>query len=276
MVEAPRIRILYENINFTTGSIITNAYGPSYVKHGINLKGYILKKWWYAGKYIYLLLTKKNKHRYVVRTHTMMYGKIIVVDSTVSPTESKISTKLKPFMVFELDNQLLLKWYLTQIKILDPLCSTDLIKTNYAECSSRQNIEHSFEMMRYDISNEKFNRRKLLIHINKNYDLIKNDIMVDFLLNQHFFPGIGNILQQEALYRCRILPTRTVSNINMVNINCLIDNLSNVINLLYQSYINKKTNLSTKPIFQIYHKSYCPLGHKTITKYLGERNRRTT
>lgn len=97
-----------------------------------------------------------------------------------------------------------------------------------------------------------------------------------FLLDQEYFPGIGNILQQEALYRCHLLPERIVNKTNQNDFVCIITSLKYVIDQLYQSYINKSKGLIHEPIFQIYHKSKCPLGHKTITKYIGKRNRRTT
>lgn len=270
MVEAPRIRILYENVRHITNKKIVKAYGSSYKKIGINLEGYFIKKWWYAGKYIYVWLTKPGSNDYVIRTHTMMYGKIIVVNQqTPSP-------KLKPFLVLELDDGTVLQWYLAQIKILDPNCSDDLVKSNYAECSSMESISHSMQMAVYDISNDAFNMDTLVAHIKNNYWKLEDDNMVDFLLNQEFFPGVGNILQQEALYRCRILPTKKVREITFDQIILLVNELSNVIKLLYQSYVNKKENKPHTPIFQIYHKAYCPLEHKTITKYLGKRNRRTT
>ena len=96
------------------------------------------------------------------------------------------------------------------------------------------------------------------------------------LLDQELFPGIGNILQQEALYRCRVLPLSLLRDIKLSTIDCLIDSLKNVIDALYESYLLKKEGLPRGPILQIYHKSKCPLGHKTITKYIGYHNRRTT
>lgn len=266
MVEAPRIRIIYENVRNTKYRTIINASGPTYKKIGIDLIGYKIRKWWYAGKYIYLLLVKNGSPSYVVRTHTMMYGKI-----TINGEQ-----KSNPFLVLELDNGTKLKWYKAQIKILDPNCEIDLIKSNYTTCSSKEGIKDSFRMMKYDISNKSFDMNLLLEHITQNIEKIGNDILVDFLLNQYFFPGVGNILQQEALYECKFLPTKTVKEIGKEGIECLINALKEIINKLYQSYLDKLENKTHKPILKIYHKSLCPLGHKTITKYLGYHNRRTT
>jgi endonuclease VIII len=271
MVEAPRIRILYEQIKFTKGKKIIHASGTSYTKYNIDLTGYLIRKWWYAGKYLYVYLKQKNMKSYVVRTHMMMYGKIIINDNP------QVNPKLTPFMIWILNDHTKLTWYLSQIIVLDPDCDSDIIKSNYAQCySSIQSIKDSIDMMQYDISNASFNKNNMIKRIQNYWTEVENDILTDFLLNQKFFPGVGNILQQEALYRCRILPIKKVSQINIPVIESLIDALKDVINLLYKSYQDKLHNLPHKPILQIYNKKFCPMGHKTITQYIGVRNRKTT
>lgn len=268
MVEAPRIRIIYENIKFTKGKKIKYASGASYRKIGINLENYVIKKWWYAGKYIYTYLVNENSKPYVIRTHTMMYGKIT--------TQPPNNPKLIPFLRLEFEDETILTWYLTQIKILDPNCTTDLLKTNYHSCTSMQAIKESMTMMKYDLSNKAFDQKLFDKHIDIGVKKHANEIIVDFLLDQEYFPGIGNILQQEALYRCKINPLQLVKDLGMKKIDCLVSALKEVIAALYESYINKLVGNPHQPIFQIYHKGFCPLGHKTITKYLGYHNRRTT
>ncbi|AEX61365.1 endonuclease VIII-like protein [Megavirus courdo7] len=269
MVEAPRIRITYEKIKFTKFRTICKISGPSYRKMNVNLVGYMIRKWWYAGKYIYMHLILENYPDYVIRTHMMMYGRILLSHEIVNP-------KLTIFMTIELDDNTILKWFLSQIKLLDPNCHNSITKTNYGECSSSKAIYDSIIMMKYDLSNKSFSEKKFYQHLYQGINKYPNDILTDFLLDQEYFPGIGNILQQEALYRCRLLPERIISKANQNDFTCIITSLKYVIDQLYQSYINKSKGLIHEPIFQIYHKSKCPLGHKTITKYIGKRNRRTT
>ena len=269
MVEAPRIRIIYEIVRFTKGKTIVLAGGPSYLKALVNIIDYMITKWWYAGKYIYVYLTKKDNQPYVVRTHMLMYGKI-----TLNSTLANI--KLKPFLFLELNDSSILRWYLSQIKFLIPGCKIDMIKSNYTICSSKQSILESIIMRKYDISHSAYNQKEHLAHINEGIREKKNDIITDFLLDQKYFPGVGNILQQEALYKCNLLPTTKIYNIEKKTILCLVQQLKNTANLLYESYQDKSHDLPHKSIFQIYHKKFCPLLHKTITKYLGFRNRRTT
>ncbi|XWV25058.1 endonuclease VIII-like protein [Tupanvirus deep ocean] len=270
MVEAPRIRILYENIKFTKNKKIIRVSGASYQKIGINLNGYTIRKWWFAGKYMYTHLVKEGSREYVIRTHMMMYGKIIINN------EREVNPRLIPFLILELDDKTTLTWYLTQIKILDPNCTTDQIKSNYNVCSSRKNILDSVKMMKYDISNVKYDRNLHMKHLLKGKQKHPNDIATDFLLDQKYFPGVGNILQQEVLYRCKVLPTRLLSEIDNNTILCFVDELKGIMNQLYQSYIRKRDGLSHEPILLMYHKGYCPLGHKTVTKIIGYHKRRTT
>lgn len=274
MVEAPRIRIIYDNIRFTKGQKIIAASGATYKRVGIDLVGYIIRKWWFAGKYIYLLVEKNNNISYVIRTHMMMYGKITVNNEFVD--NKPVGSRLTPFLKLELADGTILTWYLSQIKFLDPACDTDEVKSNYTTCTSKKSIDDSIEMSKYDFSNKAYDQKK---HLNLLYEAIVENpdiIITDLLLDQKYFPGIGNILQQEALYRCRILPIKKVLDVNNDMIICIVDQLRNVIELLYESYLDKLENKPHRPIFQIYHKAYCPLNHKTITKYIGYHNRRTT
>lgn len=277
MVEAPRIRITYDTIKIIKNKLIIRASGPSYKKTGINLVGYMVKNLWHSGKYIYIYVKNKN-HDYVIRTHMMMYGRIILNNSVTFP-------KLTPFMTLDLTKNLTLTWYLSQIKIIDPKCTISTIKTNYSECTFEKSITDSVKLMKYDVSNMAYNRSLHLAHIITGAAKYAANIFVDFLLDQEYFPGVGNILQQEALYRCRILPTNIVGMTPKLNIvlSCLIDQLHTISDLMYKSYMAKQNNSPNtqiesppRPIMEIYHKAYCPLGHKTVTKYVGFRNRRTT
>jgi formamidopyrimidine-DNA glycosylase len=261
MVEAPRIRITYEKVAITKDRRILSAEGVSYKKIGIDLTDFFIRKWWYAGKYLYTYLIL-GEMEYVIRTHMMMYGRINLNDD-----------RPRTFMKLTLDNGDTLSWYWSQIKILDPNCRTDLVKSNYDDtCSSYQIINDSVEMMKYDVSNPDFQPNILFDHIKRHLSGLGNIIITDLLLDQKYFPGVGNILQQETLYRCKILPTHKVASLTDEMINCLIVELVNIVTLLYQKYYHRTDD----SILQIYHHNKCPLGHATITRYLGYHNRRTT
>lgn len=274
MVEAPRIRIFYDNLKCIKGKKIKNISGTSYLKYNIDLHNYYVKNIWFAGKYLYIHLIDSltnSKIDYFIRTHFMMYGKIVLNDKT------KLDTK--PFMTIIFDNNDTIKWYMSQITVLDPK-SNILIKTNYCDDCTHgfttvNIINSSLKMRKYDISSRSYNTTLHCDYIKK--EVIKNSntdtIITDFLLNQKYFPGVGNILQQEALYSCKINPKYCIDNITDESIDCLISSLYTICNNLYNAYMS---NTPGRSLMKIYHKAYCPLNHKTVTKYIGKRNRRVT
>jgi endonuclease-8 len=232
----------------------------------IDLIGYWIKRWWFAGKNLFVGLKKKGCPLVIIKTHFMMYGRILV-----NKSHPKLPN-LKPQMqlVINYDGKdVAINWYFGNIKKV-----------------GSEFIKESMRMMRFDISHPLFDNDKMIEHLSEWQKKVPDDIMVDFLLNQDIFPGVGNILQQEALYRCKINPYRTAKNLTVSDMQCLIDSLREVARKMYSHAqivhvdgipeITSNTYLDNIPTFIIYHKAYCPLGHKTNTKYLGDRNRRTT
>ena len=103
-------------------------------------------------------------------------------------------------MFIKLDDDTILSWYLSQIKLLDPLCSTDTIKTNYSICSSKKNIMESFNIMKYDISNKEFDLNLFLKHLNKGIKKYRLEIIVDFILNQRIFSRYRKYFYNKKVY----------------------------------------------------------------------------
>lgn len=62
-------------------------------------------------------------------------------------------------------------------------------------------------MIKYDVSHPEYDYEEHMKHLINGMKFHSNEIVTDYLLDQKYFPGVGNILQQEALYRCKILPT---------------------------------------------------------------------
>ena len=269
MVEAPRIRILYERLRYVKNRIIASAVGPSYVKANVDVVGYVLRKWWFAGKYMYAVLVKGGS-KLVIRTHMMMYGRIVV------DGEKLVNPKLRAFMTLTLDDGTVIAWYMTQIRILDPANNTDIIASNYRTGTAKQLIADSLKMRRYDVSSENYDREAHIQHVWQGIVDRPEIILTDLLLDQLYFPGVGNIIQQEALYRCCLLPSHQAIDLNDDGLICLIDKVKEVVVQLYTSHTDREAGLEHKRILQIYHKSYCPCNHKTVTKYLGYHDRRTT
>lgn len=265
MVEAPRIRLVYQKIKHIKLKKIIDIFGPTYLKFDVNLVGYQIIHMWFCGKYIYIAI-KKNNTVFVLQTHMLMYGRIIIKNTVI------VNPKLRPNLTMILDNGETIIWYLSQIKLLDPTCTKIDITTNYGKCTSKQILKNSKLMKKYDFSHPKYNQKIHYQYLIDNLNTISSDNMVDFLLNQKYFPGIGNIVQQEALYCCQINPNKKVNEINNNDIKCLLKKLKCIVDNLFEIYSKDEKNT----LFKIYHKGFCPLGHKTITKILGKRERRTT
>lgn len=265
MVEAPRIRIIYEKIAKIKGKIIVDASGSSYRKNSYDLEKFIISNVWFCGKYIFMTVTKE-KIQLVIRTHMMMFGKIIFFDDNNANTENH-----KPFMKLIFHDGSLLLWFYSQIMILDPNNHSNEIKSNFGIFSSHETITRCIYMQKFDVSHPLYNEKMMIKRLTKLKNKFNLLILSDFLLDQYLFPGIGNIVQQEALYSCRLNPNNKVSTINESNLHELVKKLHLIVMELFDNYTNGiKTN------FIIYHKKYCILGHKTITKYCGVKNRRVT
>jgi formamidopyrimidine-DNA glycosylase len=263
MVEAPRIRINCESLTKILGQTVLKATGYSYEKFKIDLTNYVFMKIWFAGKYIYFLLKFENE-KVIIRTHLLMYGKIL-------------TTKLenvKPFMTINCGSNKNIYWYRCQIFIVKFNSSTSLIPTNYGEnISVGEILKISHQMARRDISHPNFNKSFTLKNSIVGLEENPKMIATDFLLNQYYFPGVGNILQTEALYRCKVNPLRLLELVTKSDINCLILKLKILCDKMYEAH---KKDLPAFSMLIIYHKAYCPLGHKTITKVIGDRQRRVT
>lgn len=263
MVEAPKIRIIFEIISKVHGTI-TNITGTSYLKMGVNLSEYEIRKWWFAGKYIFVYVKKLNEPSYVIRTHMLMFGRITL---DLEPPDRKPS-----IMIMTQDH--ILRWYASQIKLLDPRCSANEITSNYGTCSSREAILNGLHLRTYDVSHPKFNRELMMTHVKEKQLELASNILVDFLLDQSVFPGVGNIVQQEALFACSLCPYALISSLSGQDLICLIDTLVAICQGIYRRF--KENQGPTFLNAKIYHKKTCPNGHKTFTKYLGLRQRRTT
>lgn len=255
MVEAPRIRLIYRSIKRFKGCIIQSALGTTYDKLNIDLTNYVIKQIWFAGKYFYIGL-KLDHSTIILQIHFMMYGKILINNEHIG------STRVKPNLILKLMPDTLY-FYFSQIKLVNKSC-----------------IKKSLEYMAYDISHYKYDPNKLFIHVKLKLNALlithPKTNMTDFLLDQDIFPGVGNILQQEALYKSKINPNNTIDQLTDDIIISLINNLHTTAMAMYKLDRINAPYTDRFNLYVIYHKSHCLLGHKTATKYLGEKNRRTT
>lgn len=92
-----------------------------------------------------------------------------------------------------------------------------------------------------------------------------------FLMNQNYFSGIGNYLKSEILYRCRILPDRTLGSLSDIDVSNLLKHSQETIRESYaskgltiRSYWDPNGNKGTfKRV--VYQKETDPFGNKVIS-----------
>ena len=249
MVEAPKLRIFYNNVKKYNNKKIILIDGNSKYNFFNNK---IIKNIDYIGKHLWLYLDNGY-----VRIHFMMYGRIII---------NKIYKDKKPQLSLKINNDHVY-FYSCSIKYYDTQKEMEENKIG----DNKINISHKL----YDKS---YHKNFIL----ENKEKCKNMLLCDFLLIQDIFPGVGNILKNEALYRCKLNPFAKVKNINKFDIECIVENLYKVSYDMYklEKNINEK-NFSViwkkvrEDIFQIYFKKICPLEHKVKIKWCGEKDRKT-
>jgi endonuclease-8 len=254
MVEGPRVRLFYDSVVATTGQSITAVSGTTKLPHYL-FQNAIIKRWYYIGKHLYLILGSHNMD-IIVRTHFMMFGRLYF--NRPHPRDRK------PNLQLVLDNGDYVAWYNASVKITLP-----------------EDIDTSIKPQ-YDVSNPEFSQQDLLLHAQKaikhRNDSASDEIVVDFLLDQNIFPGVGNIIQQEALYRCKVCPKMVISQLSKDNLICLINQCHVVAIAMYDFSVNRtpESGPMGRTVFQIYHKAYDSLGHKTVREVLGVKQRRVT
>jgi formamidopyrimidine-DNA glycosylase len=245
MVEAPRIYEFWIKIHKLLGKII-RVSGVQKDKFDLINKSII--EWIFAGKN---LLFKLDNSKFIV-AHFGMYGK-----STVNSLHPKYKIYLqkgivkRPSIEIELDNKNIFRFYTTSLKEINQ--------------EMFDNIDFNFRS-KLDISHPKYDEEILLNHWKRKRDENPNMFSSDFLLNQTIGVGIGNILQLEGLYYAKIHPLCKVKNLEKEDFKNIISGIQKTIDKIFM-----KTNSHD---FLIYHKAYCPLNHKTNTKYVGIYNRR--
>lgn len=245
MVEAPRIFEYWSNIHKLIGKIVRV---DGVKKDVFDLLGKIIIEWIFAGKN---LLFKLNNNKYIV-AHFGMYGR-----STVNSLHPKNEINIKkgiikrPSIEIELEDGNIFRYYTASLKEIDHEMFNE-IDFNYRS--------------KLDISHPNYDYDLMIEHWKRKQKQNTNMYSCDFLLDQRIGVGIGNILQLEALYYANIHPLCKVSNLNNKDFSNIVEGVRLAMKKLF-----KKPNSRD---FLIYHKAYCPLKHKTKTKYIGIYNRR--
>lgn len=119
-----------------------------------------------------------------------------------------------------------------------------------------------------DVMNEKWNPVKA----KQSLDKIPNEMICDAILDQNIFSGVGNIIKNEVLYRCKIHPESLVGKIPVKDVEHIINECSN-----YSfEFLNWKKNFELKKHWLAYTKRECfRCNLPIIKKSTGEKKRRS-
>lgn len=232
MPEGPSIVILKEEVQQFTGQKVISVSGNSSADIQ-RLEDKVIQEFKTWGKHFLICF-----EGFTVKIHMLMFG-------TYRVNERK-ETQPRMSLVFENGE---LNFYTCSIKILEG----DI------------NAIYDWEE---DVMNEKWNSKKA----KKSLDKIPNEMICDAVLDQNIFAGVGNIIKNEVLYRCRIHPESLVGKIPSKDLKHIIDECS-----IYSfEFLHWKKNYELKKHWLAYTKPTCLRCNLPMKKkHTGKRNRRS-
>jgi endonuclease-8 len=141
---------------------------------------------------------------------------------------------------------------------------------NFYACSVKL-VEEDLDKI-YDWTADVMNERWDPAKARKKLKAIPETLVVDALLDQHIFAGVGNIIKNEVLFRISVHPKNKIGDLPPRKLTELIAQARQYSFDFYEwkkQYILKKNWL-------VHTKKICPRdGSKIIREYLGKTNRRT-
>jgi endonuclease VIII len=232
MPEGPSIVILKEEVQQFSGQKIIDVSGNSSIDI-LRLKNKAILEFKTWGKHFLICFDD-----FTVKIHMLMFG-------TYRINERK-ETVPRLSLVFA-DGEI--NFYTCSIKILE----------------GDVDLHYDWEE---DVMNENWDPEKA----KQNLDKIPKQMICDALLEQNIFSGVGNIIKNEVLYRCKIHPESLVGVIPKKDIQSLIDE-----SVIYSfQFLEWKKKYELKKHWLAHTKKVCvrcdlPL----VKKYTGTKKRRS-
>jgi endonuclease-8 len=138
-------------------------------------------------------------------------------------------------------------------------------KAYFYNCSVTKLVKVENQKVK-DILDEKWN-------VNEMMNLLKDKkgIISDILLDQNIFPGVGNIIKNEALYLAKIHPASKIEKLGSEKLLELLEKLREFSILFYRV---RKENKRLKNFLKAYAKKTCSICNNKINRIrIGERKR---
>lgn len=231
-MEGPSLRILSDDLQILKNQKIKKVYGNAKFDKELLLKQTI-KDVFAFGKRLIIQLDD-----YALTIHFLMYGSYRINSERpqMNPRLALVTPKYS-FFVYN--------------------CSI--------KCFKISDIKNHLPMD-IDILSEDWNMPKVI-------DLIKchkNETIDDILLDQEIFPGVGNIIKNEALFLSKTSPLKKVSKIQIKK----LKEIAQQTRLFSQKFLELRKIFQLKKHLQIYRKKECPICKSTIIrKKTGKRQR---
>ncbi|MEL1255403.1 DNA-formamidopyrimidine glycosylase family protein [Flavobacterium sp. DGU38] len=232
MPEGPSIVILKEEVQQFSGHKVLEVSGNSSIEIS-RLQNKIIRGFKTWGKHFLICFDD-----FTIKIHMLMFG-------TYRINERKETTP-RLSLIFANGE---LHFYTCSIKILEG----DI------------NLYYNWEE---DVMNENWNPKKA----KQSMDKIPDKLICDALLEQNIFSGVGNIIKNEVLYRCKIHPESLVGKIRKKDIQSLIDE-----SVTYSfQFLEWKKNDELKQHWLAHTKNMCVrCDLSIIKKYTGVKKRRS-
>lgn len=232
MPEGPSIVILKEEVQQFLGHKVLEVSGNSSIEIS-RLQNKIIREFKTWGKHFLICFDD-----FTIKIHMLMFG-------TYRINERKETTP-RLSLIFANGE---LHFYTCSIKILEG----DI------------NLYYNWEE---DVMNENWNSKKA----KQSMDKIPDKLICDALLEQNIFSGVGNIIKNEVLYRCKIHPESLVGKIPKKDIQRLIDE-----SVTYSfQFLEWKKNDELKKHWLAHTKNICVrCDLSIIKKYTGVKKRRS-
>lgn len=245
MVEGPTARIIAERLDRSLkGKVIRQAFSRSKKVEAGLLAGERVKRVYAVGKNILI-----ETRTYLLRIHLMMWGSVGIYtrDEQLHKPEKQVR------LFLELDDLKVAVYNAPVIELDEKERLKKRIEENYG----------------FDPLNSVWDRSAVLKAMEDNAELTVSQ----FLLSQKFIAGVGNIIRNEVLFRCRIHPETKLKDLSPREKGNLIDE---VVNFTRATYLLKKQKRRWGEIMMVYRKKVCPRCGEKIKRYKPDDTKRLT
>ena len=186
------------------------------------------------GKHLLLVFEK-----FTIRIHFLMFGKYLI----------NSSKPLKPRLSLKFAKGDKLNIYTSDVRMIE------------------QPLDEVYDW-NADIMAKKWNTRG----VRKKLKNVPGAMIVDALMDQEIFPGLGNIIKNEVLYRTKIHPRNVTGDIPAKK----IDELINEVRKYAFQFLEQRKKGTLRKNWQVFTKKKCKRdGAQIYKEYLGLTKRRT-